>query len=145
MGMGICAMHYSGMSAIEITPMITYDPMLVAASILIAIVASFVALWLAFHLRSGSSWQMAIGRLGAAGIMGAAISGMHYTGMAASRFSPRSFCTGTSNINSGSMAVTIGVIAFVVLSITTMFLVLENRREAAALAGTAATAGSRSR
>jgi two-component system, sensor histidine kinase and response regulator len=118
MGMGICAMHYSGMSAIEITPMITYDPMLVAASILIAVVASFAALWLAFHLRSGRSWQMAIGRLGAAGIMGAAISGMHYTGMAASRFSLGAYCVGGLSIDNQWLALVVGLITVAMLAIT---------------------------
>jgi len=89
MGLGICAMHYSGMSAIQILPMITYEPHLLLASGVIAIVASFVALWLFFRLRKGSSWQMRLARVAAAIVMGLAISGMHYTGMAASRFSAR--------------------------------------------------------
>src|SRR5688572_7056395 len=46
MGAGICAMHYSGMAAITIVPMITYEPLLVAASVAIAVTASFAALWL---------------------------------------------------------------------------------------------------
>jgi PAS domain S-box-containing protein len=118
MGIGICAMHYSGMSAIEITPLIAYDPMLVAASILIAIVASFAALWLAFNLRSGRSWRMIIGRLGAAGIMGAAISGMHYTGMAASRFSRGAYCVGGLSIDNQWLALVIGLITVALLTIT---------------------------
>jgi NO-binding membrane sensor protein with MHYT domain len=145
MGAGISGMHYSGMAAIDLLPQITYEPTLLIASIGIAVAASFAALWLFFQLRNAQTVTMKLARIGAAFVMGFAISGMHYTGMAASRFSPRSFCTGTSNINSGSMAVTIGVIAFVVLSITTLFLVLENRREAAALANATATAGSRFR
>lgn len=40
MGAGICAMHYSGMGAIQIVPIITYQPMLVLASIGIAVGAS---------------------------------------------------------------------------------------------------------
>ncbi len=75
-------------------------PLLVAASMIIAVAASFAALWLAFHLRNGRSWQMVIGRLTAALVMGAAISGMHYTGMAASRFSRDAFCVGGVPIDS---------------------------------------------
>ena len=129
MGAGISAMHYSGMAAIDLLPQLTYEPVLFTASILIAVAASFAALWLFFQLRNAQSLTMKLARVGAAFAMGFAISGMHYTGMAASRFSPKSFCTGTSNINSGSMAVTTGVIAFVVLAITTLFLVLEGRRD----------------
>src|SRR5882672_9781219 len=86
MGLGICGMHYSGMSAIEILPAITYEPTLLLASGLIAVAASFAALWLFFRLRKGHSTQMILARLAAAVVMGLAISGMHYTGMAASRF-----------------------------------------------------------
>ena len=64
--------------------------------------------------------------------MGFAISGMHYTGMAASRFNARSFCTGGASVNTGSLAITTSVIAFVVLSLTTVFLVIEARRDAEA-------------
>ncbi len=86
MGAGIAAMHYCGMAGIRIVPGITYDPWLFTASVLIAVTASFAALWLAFKLRRGRSWQMVVARIGAATLMGLAISGMHYTGMAASQF-----------------------------------------------------------
>ncbi len=118
MGMGISAMHYSGMSAIQIVPMISYDPLLVAVSIGIAIVASFAALWLAFNLRSGDSIRMIIGRLAAALIMGAAISGMHYTGMAASRFSRGAYCFGGLPIDNQWLAMIIGLITVALLAIT---------------------------
>jgi NO-binding membrane sensor protein with MHYT domain len=88
MGTGICAMHYSGMAAIQIVPMIRYEPLLVAASVAIAVGASFAALWLAFNLRSGESKSIGLARAGAAAVMGLAISGMHYTAMAAARFVP---------------------------------------------------------
>src|ERR1700692_4237302 len=55
MGAGICAMHYTGMAAIAIVPGIGYDPLLVALSVIIAVTASFVALWLFFTLRDGHS------------------------------------------------------------------------------------------
>jgi len=118
MGAGICAMHYSGMSAIEIAPMILYDPLLVAASGVIAVVASFAALWLAFNLRTGRSWQMVIGRLGAAMIMGMAISGMHYTGMAASRFSSAAYCIGGLPLDNKWLSLIVGLIAIALLAIT---------------------------
>jgi two-component system sensor histidine kinase/response regulator len=118
MGAGICAMHYSGMSAIQIVPMIAYDPGLVAASIAIAVCASFAALWLAFNLRAGHSWQLAVGRLVAALIMGAAISGMHYTGMAASRFGQYAYCVGGVPIDNQGLAVLIGLVTVALLAIT---------------------------
>src|SRR6185312_11999192 len=69
MGAGISAMHYMGMAAITILPGIAYDPFLVAVSILIAIAASFVALWLFFQLREGSSRLQQLKRIAAAVVM----------------------------------------------------------------------------
>lgn len=93
MGIGICAMHYTGMAAMQMSPPIQYDPLLFAASVMIAICASVVALVLAFTLRGESGGWSVARRLGAAVIMGLAISGMHYTGMAAADFPPGSVCT----------------------------------------------------
>jgi NO-binding membrane sensor protein with MHYT domain/two-component sensor histidine kinase len=118
MGAGICAMHYSGMAAIQIVPMITYEPLLVMASIAIAVVASFAALWLAFKLRSGESKYIALARAGAAIIMGLAISGMHYTAMAASKFALGSYCLVGATFDNDWLALTIGIVALGVLALT---------------------------
>jgi NO-binding membrane sensor protein with MHYT domain/signal transduction histidine kinase len=118
MGAGISSMHYSGMSAIQITPIITYASHLVAASIVIAVVASFAALWLAFRLRSGSSLSIAFARAGAAIIMGLAISGMHYTGMAATEIAVGSICFGGATLDNNWMAGFIGITALGVLALT---------------------------
>jgi len=77
MGAGICAMHYVGMAALRTNVALRYDPGLVALSLLIAVVASTAALFAARRERA-MGWRTA-----AAVILGAAISGMHYTGMAA--------------------------------------------------------------
>ncbi|QDH71498.1 MHYT domain-containing protein [Marilutibacter alkalisoli] len=82
MGMGVGGMHYSGMAAMQMPADTHYDMTLVAASLTIAIVASIVALWLAFNLRG---W---VQMLGSAVVMGIAVCGMHYTGMAAASFIP---------------------------------------------------------
>src|SRR5487761_813298 len=119
MGAGICGMHYTGMAAIQIVPGISYDPLLVAASVAIAITASFVALWLFFQLRSGESRLMKLARVGAAIVMGFAIAGMHYTGMAASMLAPGSYCYGGgAALDNDWLAVMIGMIALGVVAIT---------------------------
>ncbi|HEY3784168.1 MAG TPA: MHYT domain-containing protein [Steroidobacteraceae bacterium] len=118
MGAGICAMHYTGMAAIQIMPVIRYDPNLVMASIAIAVTASFAALWLAFRLRSGQSLLMLLARAGAAVAMGCAITGMHYTAMAASMLAPGSYCLGGAAFDNGWLALTIGLIALALLAIT---------------------------
>ncbi|KLD69392.1 putative bifunctional diguanylate cyclase/phosphodiesterase [Xanthomonas pisi] len=90
MGLGIALMHYIGMGALRMSPAITYDPMLFVLSVAIAIGASAAALWIAFRLRhDGRRYSL---RLIAALIMGVAIVGMHYTGMAAAQFAPGSIC-----------------------------------------------------
>ncbi|HWW80385.1 MAG TPA: EAL domain-containing protein [Steroidobacteraceae bacterium] len=129
LGSGISAMHYVGMAAIQITPMITYEPGLLLLSVGIAIVASFAALWLFFRLRRGNSVLMRLARIGAAFVMGLAISGMHYTGMAASRFSPGSFCIGAGTTDQRWLALTIAVPAMAVLAITTILLVYDGHLE----------------
>ena len=85
MGAGIAAMHYIGMAAMRLPAMRSYSPALVMLSVALAIVISFVALWLSFRLRGDtavSSWRKALSAL----VMGAAIPVMHYTGMAAASF-----------------------------------------------------------
>lgn len=85
MGMAISAMHYLGMAAMRMEATLSYEPWLVSLSVLISMGASLGALWLAFRLdgeHGAWSWR----KLGSALLMGAAISGMHYTGMLAARF-----------------------------------------------------------
>ncbi len=82
MGLGISSMHYVGMAAIRANCIITYSPPLVVASVVVGILASTAALWLAFNLKRG--WHM----IPAAIVMGLAVSGMHYTAMAAASFLP---------------------------------------------------------
>ena len=91
MGAGISAMHYSGMAALRMQPGIDYDPTLFALSLLIAVGASAAALSIAFRLRKKTPYVRLI-RGAAAVIMGLAIVGMHYTGMAAANFPIGSFC-----------------------------------------------------
>lgn len=87
MGSGISAMHYIGMAAMRMAASCAYNRELVALSILFAIIVSLAALWITFRFRDEvrrSPWLKA----GSAVIMGAAIPIMHYTGMAAARFTP---------------------------------------------------------
>ncbi len=86
MGAGIGLMHYSGMAAMQMSASLRYDPLWFAASILLAVVLAVLALW----VRAGLAWRAwvpeRLADLLAAVVMGAAISGMHYTAMRAARF-----------------------------------------------------------
>jgi NO-binding membrane sensor protein with MHYT domain len=81
-GFGVAAMHYTGMAAMSGSFRMNYDPVLFALSVVIAVVAATAALWAARRLSK--IWAT----LGAAAIMGVAVSGMHYTGMAAMHVYP---------------------------------------------------------
>ena len=130
MGSGISAMHYTGMAAMRMQPGIDYDPALFSASLLIAVGASGAALWIAFRLRQHTP-HVALMRAGAAVIMGIAIVGMHYTGMAAARFPDGSFCGAASSGLSGSGLDNLVLITtLAVLTIALLTSILDARMEA---------------
>ena len=104
MGGGIAAMHYIGMAAMRSTATVDYDLRIVALSILIAIAVSFVGLFLSFQLREENSLRQLWKRLIAAAVMGSAIPTMHYTGVAAARFTPSSIPNFSSAVGTASAA-----------------------------------------
>ena len=89
MGAGIAAMHYVGMNAMRLQAMCVFSIPLVTLSIILAVVISFVALWLVFHVGEGTKGHVAR-KIGSALVMGVAIPVMHYTGMAAASFTASS-------------------------------------------------------
>lgn len=78
MGTGVATMHYAGMAAMRMSASMSYDPTLLGLSLVIALAASTVALWM-FERSSGTF------RYASAPVLGIAVCGMHYTGMAAMR------------------------------------------------------------
>ncbi|MET9444879.1 MHYT domain-containing protein [Streptomyces sp. NPDC006610] len=76
-GLGIASMHYLGMAGLELNGRLEYNTFTVAASVVIAMAAATAALWAAGQVK-GPLWS-----IGASLVMGLAVSGMHYTGMAA--------------------------------------------------------------
>lgn len=74
-GLGVAAMHYTGMAAMQIHGTVDYDDTLVALSVAIAVVAATVALWFTVTVRKP------IAVVASALVMGVAVCGMHYTGM----------------------------------------------------------------
>ena len=90
MGLGIMLMHYLGTAAVCNSAFLGYNIFLFAASVGIAIVASIGGLWIAFQLRNThtASWSTVELKLGSSLVLGSAITGMHYTNMAAMIFTP---------------------------------------------------------
>ncbi|MBB1273282.1 MHYT domain-containing protein [Psychromonas sp. SR45-3] len=87
-GSGIGTMHYVGMAAMEMAPLLRYDLPLFILSIIVAISLAILALWISFGLDKKASLQYSKNtKLTISScVMGAAIAGMHYTGMLAARF-----------------------------------------------------------
>jgi len=85
-GAGIGAMHYAGMAGMRMGLELRYDPWIFALSIVVAVVLATLALWVRFGLAGVSRLKESHRLLLAAVVMGCAIAGMHYTGMAAARF-----------------------------------------------------------
>jgi len=86
-GAGIGTMHYAGMAAMQMSVALRYDLAIFLLSILVAVVLAVLSLWIRFGLKRfnlAPHWLTLLSSL----VMGAAISGMHYTGMAAARFVP---------------------------------------------------------
>jgi NO-binding membrane sensor protein with MHYT domain len=109
-GLGVAGMHYTGMAAMNMNAVISYGPALVVVSIGIAIVAASAALWAALHLRD--RWAT----VGAALIMGVAVSAMHYTGMFAMHVQGMEASTVPSGVQPGAFLVPI----IIGLSLSTM-------------------------
>jgi two-component system, sensor histidine kinase and response regulator len=86
MGAGIGVMHYTGMAAMRMDAMMLYDPVLFVVSVIVAVVLATTALYTKFlaSRRGGNAHRRWWTKLGAALVMGCAVAGMHYTGMAAS-------------------------------------------------------------
>jgi NO-binding membrane sensor protein with MHYT domain len=127
MGIGIAAMHYIGMSAMRMLPSIRYDPVLFVLSVLIAIMAALAALWIALRLRGNQSRFAIPAKLASAAVMGVAIAGMHYTGMAAARFAPGSMCLAAASggLDNNALALLIGCAAMAILSLTLVLSTLD--------------------
>ncbi|HGM5581430.1 TPA: putative bifunctional diguanylate cyclase/phosphodiesterase [Pseudomonas putida] len=130
MGTGIACMHYTGMAALQMQPGIDYDPALFGASLAIAVGASAAALWIALRLRRQTPYVRQI-RGAAAVVMGIAIVGMHYTGMAAANFPLGSYCGALVGGLSGDwLDYVVLITTLAVLSVALLTSVLDARLEA---------------
>jgi PAS domain S-box-containing protein len=109
MGIGIWSMHYIGMLAFRLPVAVFYDWPTVAASLLCAIFASGVALFVVSRPRMGLL-QAGLGSV----VMGVGIAAMHYIGMAAMRL--RAECSYSP------LLVTVSVLLAIVISLVALWL-----------------------
>ena len=127
MGIGVAAMHYTGMAAMRMPGQLAYSMPIVALSVGIAVTAATVALWLTF--RPTSIWQ----RFAAALIMGVAVAGMHYTGMAAATITAEeagahSAHFAATSVDQQNLALYVAGITFVILFLAMLASAFDQQR-----------------
>ncbi|SFP47756.1 hypothetical protein K8Z49_39170 [Actinomadura madurae] len=130
-GAGVASMHYTGMKAMNMSAHVGYRPALVGLSVVIALVAATVALWFSVRVTGMAATA------GAAAIMGIAVCGMHYTGMAAMRVEAHHGTESPSGAGAIDfvlpLVVGVGVVATVLLLIIAMSPTEEDARAEAEL------------
>ncbi|QPF73082.1 EAL domain-containing protein [Roseateles sp. DAIF2] len=127
MGAGICAMHYIGMAAIELQPGIVWNWTWVALSALIAVGASAAALLIFFWLRRVDARRAIPCQAVAALVMGLAISGMHYAGMAAANVPGGSLCLSADQLGGAQLGQFVMLATFALLGMTLLTSILDAR------------------
>jgi NO-binding membrane sensor protein with MHYT domain/GGDEF domain-containing protein len=129
MGTGIFAMHYGGMYAMQMHPAIQYDTALVILSGVIVVVASGAALVICRKVRDvPPNYALAV-KLAAALVMGAAICGMHYTGMAAANYPSGAVTADTNTLRGDWMGIPTAVAASIFLLLA-LYMAYRDLREA---------------
>lgn len=131
LGLGIAAMHYTGMAAMRLAAAIQYSAGWVACSIVVAIGGSVAALWLTAHLRSEQPRvrRQRARKVGSALLMGAAICGTHYTAMAGVVLTPRPLLpssVGTA-VNDPIIAAVVGGLVLIVCGLILVSVLISRR------------------
>lgn len=121
MGAGIGTMHYSGMAAMEMAPLLRYNFGMFSLSIVVAICLAMLSLWIKFGIAAAIKSRKMLGKhvLLASTVMGLAIAGMHYIGMAAARFvlPPGMETSGQSSNIAVYLAISIAIVTLVLITI----------------------------
>src|SRR5438270_11222528 len=116
MGLGIWSMHYIGMLAFSLPVPVSYDWPTVLLSLLAAVFASAVALFVVSRQKMG--WIRA---LAGSAIMGCGISTMHYTGMAAMRL--------PATCSYDPLPLSLSVVSAIVISLIALWLTFRFRED----------------
>src|SRR6476661_6114124 len=129
LGAGMSAMQFVGMAALRMRPGIVWNRWLAALSVVIAVGAAAASLWISFRLRDSGeqAWRT---RTAASVVMGLAIAGMHYTGMAAASFPADSVSLGIGSdfaLTGLALLVIVGTVS--VLAIALIMAVFDARLE----------------
>jgi diguanylate cyclase (GGDEF)-like protein len=122
MGLAVSAMHYTGMAALHGASTMAWDVPLVGLSMLIAFLASVLALGAVASMRGGRAGWTARRRFAAALGLGIGVAGLHYTGMAAVTFhaAPLAPAPAGIELNTSTLATILGLGASVLLIVVTV-------------------------
>jgi diguanylate cyclase (GGDEF)-like protein/PAS domain S-box-containing protein len=119
---GIAAMHYTGMAAFEIAGAILWDPVLVAASIVLGAAIGAVALPVGLH-GAQEKWK-----IGGAVLLTLAICSHHFTAMAAVSIIPDpTIEISQSALPAGWLAVGVAIASFAIIGLALAGVVLDIR------------------
>ncbi len=133
LGTGIAAMHYTGMGAIQMAGTISHEPTIVAASIGIGIIGAIAAIAIIHNIvHTNAQGPSSIGFKGvAAMVMGLAICGVHYTGMAAARYAAHpDVALLDAPASDTSLSVVVALAALLILGVTQLTVFFDLRIEA---------------
>jgi PAS domain S-box-containing protein len=133
MGVALVGMHVIGMSALRVPAHLSHRPALVAASVAVAMVSAFAALWSAVRLRAEETPRGRRLKGAAAAVVGSGIAVMHYTAMSAARFTS---VQGTLRLPDEAVLQTTGLAAgialatLVLLTVTVLGALVDRRARA---------------
>lgn len=127
MAVGICGMHYIGMAALDMAPPIVWHAPTVLLSLLIGLGASAAALFIFKYLGNAHSTHRVAFQFLASVVMGIAICGMHYTGMAAASFPADSVCLSAGQLGGTGLTAIVGLASGLLLLGTLFTSILESR------------------
>lgn len=125
MGSGLSAMLYAGLSAIRISPAIEHDTALFSCAVALALATSYAALWFAFNVRKGSVWNSTLARIVIALVMGSAIAGVHYLGLASAKFPAGAHSLPGTTLENGWFAIALGLFAMGLMGVTLLTVVYD--------------------
>ena len=119
-GLGISSMHYFGMAAMEMSPILRYDPILFVFSIVIAMCLAMLSLWIKFGISATTNPSTLAFKktLFASAVMAGAICSMHYIGMTATKFVIPSGTAYSIQFSSESLYLAMSVVVVTLVSIS---------------------------
>ncbi len=127
MGAGISGVHYIGMYAMQLSPPIIYNQLLVMLSLLTAIAASMTAIHILFRLQVRRFESTFLPKISAAVMLSATLAGVHYTVMAAAWFAPNTFCSNATVTNPSLLALVIALGVTGLILVTFIISILDTR------------------